>query len=483
MLDPSAKAYEKMRNETMGDRPIEIKTQSGITWPELNEVLEAEIAPSHKRVEAGQQPERNDSLLVTANLTMFPKKSLWNFDNVATMVLYQLMSSIPSSSLFQRYGNVRMLVWINDDLKRRVLPRSIVGRKRPAFEAELACDWIHEVAGCDDLDASGERLALRDEWIHLESAAQTLRRMEDRGITTPPGRATRALQAVMDDPDLRSGPLSGHRTPYLQRPFRAELADLQGDGIATDDRDAKRLKALQYRDKNTTRDASTYLDLMQWHGDLLHMDPLSPEFAAAEADFDERVEHLRKNQRNEFFLFRDNHHIFRHHGPEPALLWDRRAYEPLAVNDTDFYPNAPTCLLDIQPKAMDPVLRQHGPSSSRSADYASLILRSVFHNTTHPLYPRGTDAVWPGFSSMVAEHCPSLTDPAHGGSPMKGHGALPVRCISETHWVELVKAWMRWPFRPGYHNMLGRTLEYDELDEDSGAGGSDLRSSASGKAG
>ncbi|KAF4126240.1 mitochondrial transcription factor 1 [Geosmithia morbida] len=492
MMDPSARDYEALRKEVMGDRPnIEVIGESGIIWPELNKVLSSHLDPHHERVgnadkdKEPSQPQRNDMLLVTANLAMFPKKSLWNFDNVATMVLYQLMSSIPTSTLFQRYGSVRMLIWINDDIKRRVLPRSIVGRKRSAFEAELACEWIHEVAGSDVPDASTERLSLRDEWLHVESAARVLQRMEKQGITTPAGRETRMLQTVMADADLRSQPLSGHRPPKLLRPFRTELANMESgdDDTARNARDVKRLKALQYRDRHTSKEAENYLELIQLHGRLLHMDASTAEFQLASAEFDGRLEGMRKNQRNEFLLFRDNHHIFRHHGPRPALLWDRRDYEPLAIDTTDLYPNAPTCLLDIQPKSMDPVLRQYGPSSSRSGDYASLILRSLFNSTTHPIHTRAMDSVWPGFSDMAREHCPSLWAPNFGGSPMNGYGSLPVRCISETHWVELMRAWMRWPFRPSYHHMLGRSLEHDEDDDGSGgAGGGDVRGSASGSA-
>lgn len=477
MMDAGAEQYQAFRAEMMGDRNIEVIPKSGVVWEELNKIFASHLDPSHKRLSPGEEPKRNDTLLVTANLSVFPKKKMWNFDNVATMVIYQLISSIQGASFFQRYGNVRMLIWINDENKRRVLPRAILGRKRPAFEAELACEWIHEVAGSDDLDPSTERLCLRDDWIHYESAANTLRRMEEQGIVTPKGRETSMLKAILDDPDLRNQHLAGHQIPRLRRPFYDELEDMESEDDNTGvTRDPKRLMQLRYRDKTTAKDSETYLDLLQLHDAMLKMRPTSKKFATTNADFDEYLETLKKNQRNEFFLFRDNYHIFRHNSP-PALLWDRRAYEPLAVKPTEFYPNVPMCLLDVQPKTMHPVLRQLGPDSSRSGDFSNIMLRSFFNRTIHPVYPHSMDSVWPGFAETAPEHCPSLWKASAGGSPMPGHGALPVRCMNEKQWIELVQSWMRWPFRPDYYKMLGRSMEHEEIDDES-----ELRSRATGSA-
>lgn len=465
MMDPSANEYEPFRQEMMGDRNIEVIPKSGFIWSDLDDVMTSHVDSHHRRLSPGEQPERNDTLLVTANLTTFPKKRLWNFDNIATMILYQLLSSIRSSNLFQRYGVVRMLIWVNDDIKRRTIPRSILGRKRAAFEAELSCEWIHEVAGYDIPDASSERLSLRDQWIQYESAANTLRRMEEQGLVTPPGRETSMLQTVRADPTLLNQELAGHRPPIFQRAFMAELEEMEAEEMEGHDKeDRSRLAKLRYRDRHLMKNGEVYLELLQLHDSILKMDPATPEFAAANRDYDERLEGLKKNQRNEYNLIRDSYHLFRHQ-PSQSLLWDRRAYEPLAIDPTEFYPNAPTCLLDIQPKAMDPVFLQHGASSSRSGDYSSLMLRSFFNNTTHPIHPTAMDSVWPGFADMAREHCPSLWDPAVGGSSMTGHGALTVRTMNETHWTELVRAWMRWPFRPDYVQMLGRTTEGDEEDE------------------
>ncbi|KFH46032.1 hypothetical protein ACRE_031340 [Hapsidospora chrysogenum ATCC 11550] len=467
MLDPSAEEYEPLRKESMGDRKIEIIPKSGIMWSDLKDVMASHIDPHQRRVSPGEQPERNDTLLVTANLATFPSKRLWNFDNIATMVLYQLLSSIRSSGDFQRYGVVRMLIWVNDELKRPMLPRSILGRKRPAFAAELSCDWIHEVAGCDVPGASADRLSVRDQWVHYESAANTLRRMEEQGIVTPPGRETSMLKMVTADPSLLNQPLAGRRPPLVPRAYMAELEAMEAEGVELDDKsEQERLNQLRYRDRRDVKDSAVYLELLQLREAIFKMEPSSAEFAAAKRDFDDRLENISKNMRNEYFLIQDGYHLFRHQAAQ-TLLWDRRAYEPLAIDLEEFYPNAPICLLDIQPKSMDPVFRQNGPSSNRSGDYSSLMLRALFRSTTSPVYPTATDGLWPGFAEMARDHCPSLWDPALGGSPMSGHGSLKVRAMGETQWTELMKAWMRWPFRPEYLQMLGRSMDSEESDQES----------------
>jgi transcription factor 1 len=275
------------------------------------------------------------------------------------------------------------------------------------------------------------------------------------------------LKTVTADPSFLNQPLAGRRPPLVSRAYMAELEAMEAEGVESDDKaEQERLKMLRYRDRRDVKDAAAYLELLQLRDAIFKMEPSSPEFAAAKRDFDDRLENTNKNMRNEYFLIQDGYHLFRHQAAH-TLLWDRRAYEPLTIDLDEFYPNAPICLLDIQPKAMDPVFRQNGPSSNRSGDYSSLMLRALFRNTTSPVYPTATDALWPGFAEVARDHCPSLWDPALGGSPMSGHGSLKVRAMSETQWTELMKAWMRWPFRPEYLQMLGRSMDSEEFEQES----------------
>jgi transcription factor 1 len=44
-----------------------------------------------------------------------------------------------------------------------------------------------------------------------------------------------------------------------------------------------------------------------------------------------------------------------------VLSWDRRPWEPLNVQPTEFFPNQACALIDIQPKAPHRLLRHIGP--------------------------------------------------------------------------------------------------------------------------
>ena len=461
MMDLDAELYRPFLSGLTSQKNVELIPKSGLVWKDLLDVIRSKLSDQHE-TEPDASPTRNDTLLVTANLSMFPKKAFHGFDSISTMVMYQLMSSIRTSSLFQRYGLVRMLVWVNDEDKRRLLPRAINRRKRSAFEAELSCDWIHEVTG---LDAEVEdRNALRDEWINMESGYKTLERMATQGVTMPSWREPKSYTALKAEPALMGHKLAGVRPPTLTRPFKQELEDLERELSQGKSSEAsKRLKALRHRERYDQGDALTYLDLLQEHEAVSRLADSSPsEFERANAAWNERIDNLKKNTRNEFNVLRDSYHLFRQQ--PPALLWDRRAYEPLSARADEFFPNAPTALLDIQPKAMRPLFRQHGPASTRSGDMSEVMLRFWFHHTLLPV-PKAMEGLWGGFGDLV-DACPSVRDVRRGGTPLTGHGALTVRSMNEEQWAEILQAWMDWPFRPTYAQMLGRLVEEAEADGD-----------------
>ncbi|KND89378.1 hypothetical protein TOPH_06017 [Tolypocladium ophioglossoides CBS 100239] len=461
MMDLDAELYRPFLSGLVSKKNVELIPKSGLVWKDLLEMIRGKLSGQHE-TEQGASPLRNDTLLVTANLSMFPKKAFHGFDSISTMVIYQLMSSIRTSSLFQRYGLVRMLVWVNDEDKRRLLPRAINRRKRSAFEAELSCEWIHEVAGQDT--EVEDRNALRDEWINMESGYKTLERMAAQGLTMPSGREPKAYTALKAEPALMGQRLAGVRPPTLTRPFKQELEDLERElGRGRSKEASKRLKALRHREKYGQDDALTYLDLLQEHEAVSRLAASSPsELERANAAWNERIDNLKKNARNEFKGLRDSHHLFRQ--DPPALLWDRRAYEPLSARADEFFPNAPTALLDIQPKAMRPLFRQHGPASTRSGDMSEVMLRFWFHHTLLPI-PKAMEGLWGGFGDLVGA-CPGVRDPRRGGTPLTGHGALTVRSMNEEQWAEILQAWMDWPFRPTYAQMLGRLVEEADADGD-----------------
>ncbi|CCF42326.1 hypothetical protein CH063_12358 [Colletotrichum higginsianum] len=82
--------------------------------------------------------------------------------------------------------------------------------------------------------------------------------------------------------------------------------------------------------------------------------------------------------------------------------------------------------------------------------------------------------IWPGAVEWILPRCPSLRDPKGGGMPGEGHSELTVRLLNERQWMELLEAFMSWPFRPSYEELIGRIAEDVEYadDENTGAGSS-----------
>ncbi|KAL7924801.1 hypothetical protein ACQKWADRAFT_285988 [Trichoderma austrokoningii] len=466
MMDMDAELYSLFLQDLTSKENVQLIPKSGLVWKNLFEMAETNL--SHQQALAdGAEPTRNDTLLVTANLSTFPKKSFLGFDSISTMVMYQFMSSIKSSSLFQKYGLVRMLLWINDDEKRRLLPKSLNRRKRGSFEAELSCEWIHEVAG-QELEAEN-RHQLRDEWINKESALNTLGRMQAQGLTVPRGRGTRTYEESMISKELIGKKLAGVKMPDISRPFKKELEDLEHEFEEETMKASTRLKFLRNREKYEVGHYKLFLELLQEYERISAMkDDGTGAFEQADRDWNEMVENLKKNQRMEFGLLRDSYQIFRQ--DPPALLWDRRAYEPLVAKADEFFPNAPTALLDIQPKAMHPLLRRIGPNSDHAGDISDIMLRSWWNLTLLPVH-KAMDGLWPGFGDLYTE-VSSVKDIQRGGTMMTGHGALSARTINEEQWTEIVETWMKWSFRPTYGQMLGRMSEDDgDGDDEDGKSG------------
>ncbi|RKL19081.1 hypothetical protein BFJ70_g14017 [Fusarium oxysporum] len=456
-MEPDIELYRPFLGDFLDKPNVEAVPKAGILWKDLNSILES--LPHQTIRDPAAEPKRNDTLLVNVNLCYCPPKKYQSFECVSTMVLYQLMSSIRTASLFQQYGLVRMLVWISDDGKRRLLPRSAIRRKRSAFEAELSLEWLHEICG-HDVEVE-DRYELRDEWINMESGYNCLKRMKQAGLTMPKGRETIMYNNLSANQKLANKKLAGFQPPRHNRPFREELEGLETAFAEDEASEASyRLKMLRYREKYDAVDSQLFLELLQQRDALMKLWKKSPtQFPAAEAEFNARLDGVKKNTRKEWLMVRDNYHLFRQ--KKPTLFWDRRPFEPLAARADEFYPRMPCALLDLQPKAMSKYTRQHGPTS-RNGTISDTMLRYWFQHMLAPIQS-AMDGAWPGFGDCAADIA-SLHDPKLGGSPVSGHGALVARCVTEEQWADIIKAYLEWPFAPEYTTLVGRLMDDYDVD-------------------
>lgn len=517
LLEPDEDLYTPFLKPLLTQPGVRLVPKSGIVWNELNEILTPEYLPHQVEIPRsfdGPIP-RNDTLLVSINLAMYPKKRFSYFDSLSRMVLYQLVSSMRSSSLFQKYGRVRMLIWIPNDEKDGLLPRILHHRTRLATEGELCTEYIAEVCGEDSSavpagkgtsNSNGkEKTKSSDEdrswntkrWgqLDMESMRLTLNRMREAKLKTPPGKESFYMQQFFKLGFSTDTPVDPDK--YLT--FAGRQTDPELEALQQRDKETpmdhkspewQRMANITYYHNRLDRDIVRAQDYIKGQRELL---ALQQRFAAATDPVErERLgEELRLSEESWNKAFtkmptylshvvtnaRDNLHLLQQ-PPElgPVLSWDRRPYEPLPLRPDDFFPNIPCALLDIQPKVPDPLLRCMGPGSTKSGDVFDLIMSVLLLQRRKPVIQL-MDNLWPGTYEDVYPRCPSLRDPAQGGIPLSGWSSINARVLNQVQLMEILRSFMAWPFRPPYSQMVGRHGEDkgDDIpglsDEDSPVGG------------
>ena len=475
LLEPNAKIYKPFLEPLLSKPNTQLLQKSGIVWSELNSVLTPEFLPHQipHDPRGSAPPKRNDTLLVLANISFFPKRKWAEHNDLCNLLLFQFIRSIRSSTLFQKYGLVRMLLWANDGDKATLLPRFYQKRNRLAVEGELATEWLTEVAG-GDMEADEGRYR-RWRSIDVESTQNVLAKMADQGFVIPAGRETNIVQ------ELRSGG-NTWKPGQLALPIYKELAQLEADlaksKLGKEDPKHKRLQVLRYTRTNEDKIANVVARHMEQYEQILErlakdrerpgnergQDP-SEDAQRAQRDFTMMFEAMSSTIQGRFMLARHNLHLFRQ--DLPVLSWDRRYVEPLVVKPEEFFPNSPCCLLDIQPKAGHPLLRD--PQTSAVFD---LLLQRIL--SAAPPLTRIFDAFSPGAADGVLGKCDKIYDPTAHGIPLKGAGELWPRAMNQAQLENIIEAWKQWPFAPSYRTMLGQLADVlegqggDEPEHNSG---------------
>ncbi|KAH6844814.1 hypothetical protein B0I37DRAFT_311013 [Chaetomium sp. MPI-CAGE-AT-0009] len=480
LMEPDEQFYKPFLAPLLTRPGTKLLPESGIVWEQLNKILNPTVLPLQveRKYAADETPQRNDTLLVTVNLCMHPKRKFRSFESLAQLVLFQLLAAIRPGSVFQKYGLVRMLIWTEDSEKGAVLPRTVQRRRKMAIEAEISTDWVCEIVGAEAEDAAEARSASwfrRDEALDYESTRRTLERMRENGFVMPPGREPQHVLDYLAVAKLNeAGALDSKR--HVGRPFIAELEKLEKDfqdgKFEKNSPEHKRYKTLVYLQNHTTRRSDSIVDFMKEYDAAIqaYIDAGSDKKKLKKAAelgeaWAEKVNKLEKAYRSDVFLQRDNLHVLRQ--DPPILNWDRRYVEPLRAAPSDFFPQIPCTLLDIQPKAVPSILRDMGQQSTRGGDTFDLILRGLSQRAIDPV-TKSLSSISPGAGEGIAPQCPSLSDPRLGGVP-PGLVGLPSRAMNQNQLVDITEAWMKWPFRPSYSELVSRTLEEVEVDmEDDG---------------
>jgi len=466
LLEPDEDLYKPFLAPLLEKPNTTLIPKSGITWEDLHEILSPKYLPHQVEQPRDQAPTRNDTLLITANFSWFPKRKFKSWASVTQLLLFQFVDAIRSSNLGQKYGLVRMLVWTLDDEKTHLLPRCVQLRRRLAVEGELACEWVVEVAGSENTNTKFPR----DEYIDLESTQNTIDKMRANGIVTPAGRESPGLAKALA---LEHKVVAGNQPPKVTASNSAEFEDLREQlekGLILP-MSPKRRRLTLLANYHTT-DENFRVIIMEILAEKAAVSKLFEEakspadLAAAQkraAEWNKRIASEKNALVNALRPCHDNLHIFRQ--SPPVLHWDRRPVEPLLVKAEEFFPNVPCSLLDIQPKAAHPHIRRTN-NNSKTADVFELIVRQLIGYSASPSGDV-LEKLHPGARQDIIPECPSLTDPKMGGSPMGGQwGDINGRCLNQKQLEELITAWAKSPFAPDFKDLLRYTHDLDDNDGD-----------------
>ncbi|KAK4209541.1 hypothetical protein QBC37DRAFT_430182 [Rhypophila decipiens] len=460
LLEPDGNKIYKPFLAPLLQRPgTRLLEKSGIEWEHLSQFLNPESLPHQVEQSDQYPPVRNDTLLITANLSWSPAKRFQSFPSVTQLLLYQFVTSVQSASWFQRYGLVRMLIWMCDDEKLSLIPRTIQSRRRLAMSTDMYTEWVVEVAGGN---TPVNFKYLRDEHMDIESAQNTVERMQKQGIVMPPGRES---ELYLDALSRKDKVVAGQQPPVVASNGVASLERLSTElkaaqaadpDVSQWDLKAKVSRARHYlnlRDKNA-------INVMNYREEMVQIlrqyqdatDDAGRAAALKRAqELETTIQNMKNNGTSNWFPYRDNLHTFRQ--SPPILHWDRRPFEPLQVKAEEFFPNVPCALVDMQPKAPHPLVWRNG--TDRKVGMPDVWEIIIQHLCTAQSVMEALKKIHFGSKDDIIPKCPSLRDLDQHGSPINTpFFDIAGRSLNEKQLHEILEAWVESPFTPDIYGML-----------------------------
>ncbi len=458
------------------DSKYKLIPNSGLVWAHLEKLLTPEYLPNQPEYKPGDPrlEERNDTLLFVANLGYHPGKKFKDFDSLTELVLYQLIGAVRAHSLIQRYGRVRMLIWVKDGDGGAYLPRNIISRRKVAMEAEVSCEYIEQVAS----STKETRFGARPRELDLEIGRQVMNRMDEAGIQIPPGRESFLVDEILNPPPepeavapypedyvpKKQGPPSAAMLKLRRERRKAmkEVGKLFGQDLEQDarsdyirplrivDPEVTQMRRRQEKMLSETRYRSLADKLVKMVVECQKLDALDPAkmeiYSKMVQSFQEDVKGLAVSKWDELKHRFDNIRAVK--ANPPVLMWDRRRFEPLRVRPEEFYPQKEMSLLDIQPGRAWDIFKEGFP---HNYDVLEFLLGKFNDQPSAPLN-KGLAAMYHGAYEMFLRECPSLSDPRKGGTEL--HDLMGMRAMPIEMFREMLEAWARWPLKPGMYLMM-----------------------------
>ncbi|KAI4844563.1 S-adenosyl-L-methionine-dependent methyltransferase, partial [Aureobasidium sp. EXF-8846] len=172
----------------------------------------------------------NDTLLVIGSLVRRYSEHRTGPNGVSfpSLILHQMAEAAQTNIMFQRYGLVRLLLWVPDDMK-TVLPDSVLFKTGFSINLESSFD-VAEVVGSDRSQISRtdiNKKALnrqRQDQLDVWGARRVLERMQSKGMSVPEHRRSDIHQKALDTDDETMQAYNPIRLPK-DKPLQILVAD------------------------------------------------------------------------------------------------------------------------------------------------------------------------------------------------------------------------------------------------------------------
>ena len=420
--------------------------------------------------------EPNNSILIIANLAGQRSKVIEESRAAmsAHLKAIDFSHAVRHQSGFQKYGPGRMLMWLSDEDKRPLLPRTVGyrGKLSVYMEANLK---LEEIVG---FPYASDAKIRREDALNIQSSKQVAKRMQEKNIKIPLHRQARPGDSISDLSkvsrnwhrelqDLEEGFQRGKFNQYVEGPA-AELID--GDmprarsqkakkrNLVTFTPEYNRMMTLRYvaNGQNVTIDRINTMLKTQEEIDKmdleLHRDNIKAEdqeeivkaIDSRIQDFKDELETLTAKQLKALLFLDDDRRAFAM--DPPLLMWDRRNAEPLTAHEDEFYAPGEIALLDFQPKSID-----RFPMTSEQSFYFDLISTSLFGPAGKTTL-KHLKTIAPGAYEALVPEVPAIRDPRKGGR--YDIESVRVRAVTPEMIHGLAVAWDKWVFKPPLEDTL-----------------------------
>ena len=376
-----------------------------------------------------------------------------------------------------------MLMWLADDDKRSLLPRTVDYRTKLAVAMEGHLH-VEEIVGFPDASPLKSH---REDALDVESSKRVARRMQAKDIIIPPHRQVRPEDRRYDlsevsrhwhkelldlekafqagkfskraeesaaEPeeghphrlDVRLGSEWVHRKKSIYTPEYRRMAVLRSTAKTQNVRIAKTNLILKDQEKIDKMD----LDLHREDVQPSEKEELIKALQSSIQDYKNVLATLDDKMMTRLFFLDDDRRAFAM--DPPLLMWDRRQAEPLLAREDEFHAPRKVALLDFQPKATDEY-----PLTAEQSTYFDLISTSLLGPSGHQTF-QYVKTIAPGAFEALVPKVPAIRDPRKGGR--YDIESLRVRTATPEMFHGLALAWDNWAFKPPIESQLTRFGAY-----------------------